>query len=59
MIQGGELTLPKMDGMEVKPGIWLVGEPTPIEGTDKLRCLANVFGALAVVELSVKFAKPA
>lgn len=54
-MQIGEMTLPKMDGVEVSPGIWLVGEPTPLPGTDKLRCLAQIGNALGVVELSVKF----
>jgi len=51
----GELKLPKLDGYEIRPGIVLIGEPSPIEGTDKLRCLANVLGSLCVVELSIKF----
>lgn len=51
----GNMTLPKMDGVEVRPGIVLIGEPAPVPGTDKLRCLANVMGMLAVVELSIKF----
>ncbi len=51
----GTMVLPKMDGYEVKPGVTLIGEPTPVPGTDKLRCLANAFGALCVVELSIKF----
>ncbi len=51
----GTLTLPKMDGHEVAPGILLIGEPSPIEGTDKLRCLANVGGALCLVELRLTF----
>jgi len=51
----GTVELPKMDGMEVCPGVILIGEPTPMPGTDKLRCLANVLGALCVVELSIKF----
>jgi hypothetical protein len=51
----GALDLPKMDGMEVRPGVILIGEPSPIVGTDKMRCLANVLGALCVVELSIKF----
>jgi hypothetical protein len=49
------MTLPKMDGMEVRPGITLIGEPAPMPGTDKLRCLANVAGMLCVIELSIKF----
>ncbi len=55
----GSLNLPKMDGTEVRPGVTLVGEPTPVPGTDKLRCLANVAGMLCVVELSIKFKEPA
>ncbi len=51
----GNVTLPKLDDYEIRPGIFLIGEPTPIEGTDKLRCLANVYGQLAVVELCLKF----
>lgn len=53
----GQLHLPVMDGMEIQPGITLIGEPTPMEGTDKLRCLANVLGCLAVIELRIKFVK--
>lgn len=51
----GDMQLPKMDGAEVSPGVWLIGEPTPIPGSNKLRCLAQVGSALAVVELSLKF----
>lgn len=51
----GNVTLPTMDGAEISPGIWLVGEPAPVSGSNKLRCLADVNGALAVVELIVKF----
>ena len=51
----GTVTLPKLDGHEASPGIFLVGEPTPVEGSDKLRCLANVNGALCVVELRLKY----
>lgn len=50
-----ELVLPKMDGLEVKTGVFLIGETSPIPGTSKLRCLANVLGCLCVVELSIKF----
>lgn len=49
------ITLDTLDGAEVRPGITLIGEPTPIAGTSKLRCLANVNGMLALVELSLKF----
>lgn len=51
----GSLDLPKMDGEEICPGIVLIGEPSPVLNTNKLRCLANVLGALCVVELSIKF----
>lgn len=54
----GTLSLPKMDGTEVRPGVTLIGEPTPVPGTDKLRCLANVLGCLCVVELSIRFQPP-
>lgn len=53
----GTMSLPKMDGMEIRPGVTLIGEPTPMPGSDKLRCLANVSGMLCVVELSIKFKK--
>jgi len=50
-----ELTLPSMNGKEIAPGIFLIGEPSPQIGTDKLRCLANVYGMLCLVELGIKF----
>lgn len=55
----GSMTLPKLDGYEIRPGIFLIGEPTPIPGTDKLRCLVNEYGALGVAELSIKFPQQA
>jgi hypothetical protein len=51
----GNMTLPKMDGKEVSPGIFLIGEPTPMPGSNKLRALADIHGALCVIELSLKF----
>ncbi len=51
----GQIQLPEMDGLEIKPGIILIGEPIPIEGSTKLRCLAKVFGCLAIIEFSIKF----
>jgi hypothetical protein len=51
------INLPNLDGVEIQPGITLIGEPYPIVGTNKLRCLANVMGTLAVVELRVVFRK--
>lgn len=50
-----ELQLPKMDGIEIRPNIFLIGEPTPIPGTNLMRCLANVGGALCLIELTIKF----
>jgi hypothetical protein len=55
MIEGGTIDLKKLDGQEVAPGIFIIGEPTPVAGTNKLRCLANVRGCLALIELSIKF----
>jgi hypothetical protein len=54
-MDGGTLTIPKMEGKEISPGIWLIGEPTPVPGTDKLRCLAQIGNALGLVELCLKF----
>lgn len=48
-------TLSKMSGLEVSPGILLIGEPSPVKGTNLMRCLADVNGALCIVELSLKF----
>jgi len=51
------LNLPKMDGHEISPGIFLIDEPTPIPGTNKLRCLANYHGSLVIVELKLTFSE--
>ena len=53
----GKLTLPKMDGVEIKPGVFLIGEPTPRPdlGKTSLVCLADVHGMLCTVELTIKF----
>lgn len=59
MSTNGSMSIPKMDGQEIAPGIFLIGEPTPITGTNKLRCLANVYGSLGVVELKITFASEA
>jgi hypothetical protein len=45
------------DGMEISEGVFLIGDPTPIPGTTKMRSLANVHGALALIELSIRFAE--
>ena len=57
MGEEGKLILPEMDGVEISPGIWLIGEPTPRPDLGKMSmaCLANMNGALVVVELSLKF----
>lgn len=49
------LQLPSFLNVEIKPGIFLLDEPVAITGTNKLRCLANVGGTLAVVELAIQF----
>lgn len=51
----GSIVMGPLDGREIAPGVYLVGEPTPIPGSDKMRCLANVGGALCLVELRVRF----
>lgn len=49
------VNLGHLDGAEIQPGIVLIGEPTPVPGTNLMRALANVHGLLCVVELSVMF----
>ncbi len=51
----GTIHLPSMQDVEIRPGVLLLEEPVPVAGTNTLRCLAYVGGALAIVELSVKF----
>jgi hypothetical protein len=53
----GNLNLPKTDGIEIYPGIYLIGSPTarPDLGDNKMTCLANFFGNFVVVELSIRF----
>lgn len=55
----GELIVPKMDGKEIMPGIFLIGEPTPRPdlGKNALVCLANIEGMLGLVQLSIKLKK--
>ncbi len=45
-----------VNGLEVKPGVFLIGDPTPRPdlGSDRFACLANYNGMLCVVELSIK-----
>lgn len=47
-----ELNELDVDGQEVKEGIILIGKATKHNG--EWRCLANAFGALVVVALTVK-----
>jgi hypothetical protein len=53
----GSIILPKMDGVEISPGVFLIGEPVPRPdiGKTALVCLADVGGCLALVELSINF----
>ena len=51
----GVMHLPKMDGVEIRPGVVLIGEPMPEVGKTTMRCLANVYGVLCVIELKLKF----
>lgn len=52
-----DLKTQKFNGVEIRPGITLIGEHTPVAGTNTMRCLANIAGVLCVVELSIKFVK--
>ena len=49
------VVLPKMDGEEIAPDVFLIGEPS-VRADGKLVCLANVRGMLAVLELALTFA---
>lgn len=51
----GHIKLPKMEGAEIAPGIFLIGEPKPVPNSMLMQCLANVHGALCVIELKLKF----
>jgi hypothetical protein len=48
--------LPDMDGWEVSPGIFIIGQPSPApeRGRDKMVALANVEGMLALIEIRIK-----
>ena len=52
----GQLQMPKTDGKEIAPGVFLIGEPTPQPhlGDNRMTCLADIYGALCVVELSIR-----
>jgi hypothetical protein len=49
------IILPKTDGVEIKPGIFLIGNltPRPDLGKTSFSCLANYGGMLVVVELTL------
>ena len=55
----GELILPSIRGREIAPGIFAVSEPVPRPdlGDNRMACLADVYGALCVVELSIVIKK--
>ena len=59
MDEQGKVILPKCDGVEITPGIWLIGEPVPRPdlGKTSMACLADVSGELAVVHLTLKWPK--
>jgi hypothetical protein len=45
--------LNKLDGIEIRPGVYLIGTPGYHKESGKWRCLANVGGALCLVELNI------
>ena len=51
----GEVQIPKLDGKEVSPGVFIVGEPPRVPGTNKLIALAEVQGCLCKIELALRF----
>ena len=53
----GTITLPKVSGTELAPGVFALAEPTyrPDLGPTSLVCLAEVYGQLALVELEISF----
>ena len=52
----GRLDMPSMNGKEVAPEIYLIGEPVvrPDLGPNKMACLASTPYGLALVELSIR-----
>ena len=46
--------LDQLDGVEVRPGVTLIGTPGYHEESGKWRCLADVGGTLCLVELKVE-----
>ena len=53
----GTIRISETDGVEILPGIFLIGEPSPRPdlGPTALVCLANIQGMLGLVQLSIKF----
>jgi len=49
--------LNKLDGLEVHPGITIIGKGMPIPGTNLMRCLANIDGQLGLIEVKITFAE--
>lgn len=47
-------SLNDLDGAEIRPQVFLIGTPAFHEPSQKWRSLANAFGSLVLVELSVK-----
>lgn len=45
--------LDQLDGVEVRPGVNLIGNPAFHKESGKWRCLADVLGCLCIVELKV------
>jgi hypothetical protein len=46
--------LDQLDGIEIRPSVFLIGKPGYHVPSRTWRCLANVEGMLALVELSIK-----
>ncbi|HXN71485.1 MAG TPA: hypothetical protein VN861_02915 [Candidatus Acidoferrales bacterium] len=47
-------SLTGLDGKEIRPGVYLIGDPGWCEESGKWRCLVSIEGMLALAELSVR-----
>jgi hypothetical protein len=47
--------LTSLKGKEIRPGVIILENPTPISGTNLMRALALADGYLCIVELKVTF----
>lgn len=46
--------LSELDGLEISPGITIIGTASPTDNPEIMRCLANICGCLGLIEIRVK-----